>query len=63
MLARVPYGLVSTDRNGRPDPFLAAIVARHAAEVQAADIRRQAIAAGMIPPPPPSGRWIVSDRD
>lgn len=63
MLARVPFGLVSTDRNGRPDPFLAELIARHAADVQAAAARRAAIAAGLIPPPPPAGRWLISDRD
>jgi hypothetical protein len=63
MLARTPYGLVTAGPDGRPDPFLAAIVARHAAAVQAAEIRRQAIAAGLIPPPPPAVRWNVSDRD
>jgi hypothetical protein len=62
MLARVPYGLVTAGPDGRPDPFLADLIARHAADAQSAAARRAAIAAGLIPPPPPAVRWNASDR-
>jgi hypothetical protein len=57
-----PVALVSTAADGSPDPIMAAIVARYSAEVAAADTRRRAIAAGLIPPAPPIGRWLISDR-
>jgi hypothetical protein len=58
-------GLVSTTADGLPDPMLAAIVARYAAECAADRARRDAIRSGAIKPAPmpPAGRWLITDRD
>ena len=61
MLSRVPGGWI-----GASDPetaaTLSAVLSRYLATETAAAARRDAIRAGLLPPDPPAGRWIVSDR-
>jgi hypothetical protein len=62
MLSPVPGGWI-----GATDPetaaMLSAVLSRYLAAETAAAARCDAIRRGEIPPDPPAGRWIVSDRD
>ena len=58
-----------TDSQGRPlgwvtpgQPLLAELLRGHAAQLAAQEAHRQAIRAGLLPPPPASQIWHVSDR-
>lgn len=43
--------------------MLSAVLSRYVAAETAAAARRDAIRAGLIPPPPAPVRWNISDRD
>jgi hypothetical protein len=58
-----------TNSQGQPigwatpgQPLLAEILRRHAAQTAAQEARAQAIRAGLLPPGPPEGSWLISDR-
>jgi hypothetical protein len=74
MIARAPLaavvaadgrtvGHVTATADGSPDPFLAAVMLSADARETAESARRDAIRSGAIPPDPPAGRWMISDRD
>lgn len=58
-----PVAMVTAAADGSPDPFLAAVVAAYVARETAAAVHRAAVRAGTVPPSPPAGRWLITDRD
>lgn len=56
-------GHVTAAPDGSPDPLLAAVMLSAFARETAETARRDAIRSGALPPDPPAGRWLISDRD
>lgn len=55
-------GHVTAALDGSPDPLLAAVMLSAFARETAETARRDLIRFGAIPPDPPAGRWLISDR-
>ena len=56
-------GHVTAAADGSPDPLLSAVMLSIDSRETAESARRDLIRSGAIPPDPPAGHWLISDRN